>query len=131
MVTISAANGQLPYSEDQFRAFDAKGKPVTMADIIKAAGNADAVFLGELHDDPVGHAIEAEVFRRVYADYSAKRKVTLSMEMFERDVQIIINEYLNSLITEKQFTIRHGRGATTRLITARLSNLQKKSVWRS
>lgn len=103
MVTISAAIGQLPYSEDQFHAFDAKGNPVTMADMIKEAGNADAVFLGELHDDPVGHAIEAEVFRRVYAEYSAKRKVKLSMEMFERDVQIIVNEYLNGLITEKQF----------------------------
>ncbi len=103
MLTASSAYGQLPYSEDQFRAFDAKGNPVTMADIIKAAGGADAIFLGELHDDPVGHAIEAEVFRRVYAEYNAGRKVTLSMEMFERDVQIIVNEYLNGLITEKQF----------------------------
>jgi uncharacterized iron-regulated protein len=103
MFTAVTADAQLPYSEDQFRAFDAKGKPVTMVDIIAAAANADVVFLGELHDDPVGHAIEAEVFRRVYAEYAAKRKVTLSMEMFERDVQIVVNEYLSSLITEKQF----------------------------
>lgn len=103
MFTAVTADAQLPYSEDQFRAFDGKGNPVTMADIITAAGNADVVFLGELHDDPVGHAIEAEVFRRVYAEYASKRKVTLSMEMFERDVQIVVNEYLSGLITEKQF----------------------------
>lgn len=95
--------GQLPYSEDQFRAFNAKGDPVTMEDIIKAAGGADVVFLGEQHDDPVGHAIEAEVLRRVFATYAADRKVDLSMEMFEKDVQIVLNEYLSSLITEKQF----------------------------
>jgi uncharacterized iron-regulated protein len=103
MVSVTAGYGQLPYSEDQFRAFDAKGNPVTMADMIKAAGQADVIFLGELHDDPVGHAIEAEVFRRVFAEYSAKRKITLSMEMFEKDIQVVVNEYLNSLISEPQF----------------------------
>ena len=95
--------GQIPYSEDQFRVFDSKGNPATITDIIKAAGQTDAIFLGELHDDPVGHAIEAEIFRKIYAEYSAKSKVTLSLEMFERDVQIVVNEYLNSLITETQF----------------------------
>ena len=103
MFTAVTADAQLSYSEDQFRAFDRKGNRVTMADIITAAGNADVVFLGEQHDDPVAHAIEAEVFRRVYAEYAAKRKVTLSMEMFEQDVQIVLNEYLSGLITEKQF----------------------------
>jgi uncharacterized iron-regulated protein len=102
-VMYNAATGQIPYSEDQFRAFDANGNPRAIADIVKAAGAADVIFLGELHDDPVGHAIEAEVFRRVYAEYSVKRKVTLSMEMFEKDVQIVVNEYLASLISEPQF----------------------------
>ncbi|CAN5530909.1 hypothetical protein BH10ACI3_BH10ACI3_03850 [soil metagenome] len=102
-VMTVTGRGQLPYSEEQFRAFDGKGNPVTMADIIKAAGQTDVIFLGELHDDPVGHAIEAEVFRRVYAEYSAKRTVTLSMEMFERDVQIVVDEYMQSLISEPQF----------------------------
>ena len=103
MFTAVTADAQLSYSEDQFRAFDRKGKPGDHGDIITAAGNADVVFLGEQHDDPVAHAIEAEVFRRVYAEYAAKRKVTLSMEMFEQDVQIVLNEYLSGLITEKQF----------------------------
>jgi len=97
------AFGQLAYSEDQFRAFDAKGNPVTLADIVKAAGGADAIFFGELHDDAVGHAIQAEAFRRIVAEYSAGRKVTLSLEMFERDVQIVVNEYLNGQISEAQF----------------------------
>ncbi len=96
-------NAQIPYSEDQYRAFNSKGDPVTMADIIKAAGDSDVVFLGEQHDDPVGHAIEAEVFKRVFDSYAINRKVTLSMEMFEKDVQTVLNEYLSSLITETHF----------------------------
>lgn len=103
MISVTNTYGQLPFSESQFRAFDAKGAPVTVADIVSAAGAADAVFFGEQHDDPVAHAIQAELFRRVYAGYGTNRKITLSLEMFERDVQVILNEYLNSQITEKHF----------------------------
>ncbi len=95
--------GQIAYSEDQFRAFDAKGNPVTMDQIIKAIGDVDAVFLGEQHDDAVAHAIQAEIFKRTIEQYGAKRRVALSMEMFERDTQIVVNEYLNGQITEAQF----------------------------
>ncbi|MBK9768420.1 MAG: ChaN family lipoprotein [Chloracidobacterium sp.] len=52
---------------------------------------------------PVGHAIQAEIFRRIVAKYSPERKVALSLEMFERDVQIIVDEYWRGLISEAQF----------------------------
>ena len=96
-------NGQLPYSEEQFRVFDGKGKPASLAEIVSAAGNVDVLFLGELHDDAVGHAVQAESFRRIVAEYSAKRPVVLSLEMFERDVQTVVDEFLESLITERHF----------------------------
>lgn len=95
--------GQIPYSEEQFRAFDGKGNPVTMDQIVKAIGEMDAVFLGEQHDDAVAHAIQAEIFRRTVAQYGNTRRVALSLEMFERDTQIVVNEYLNGQITEAQF----------------------------
>ncbi len=95
--------GQIPYSEEQFRAFDGKGNPVTMDQIMKAIGETDVVFLGEQHDDAVGHAIQAEIFRRTVAQYGTSRRVALSLEMFERDTQIVVNEYLNGQITEAQF----------------------------
>src|SRR5262249_21900467 len=77
--------------------------PVTLDDIIAAMSSNDAVFLGEQHDDAVGHAIESELFRRAVEKYSAQHRVALSMEMFERDVQIVLNEYLAGLITEQHF----------------------------
>lgn len=103
VLTSSSIFAQMSYSEEQFRAFDAKGNAVTLADIVKAAGGADAIFFGELHDDAVGHAIQAEAFRRIVAEYAAGRKVVLSLEMFERDVQIVVDEYLNGRISEAQF----------------------------
>jgi len=86
-----------------YRVYDGQGNPVTLDAIVKAMADADAIFLGEQHDDAVGHAIEAELFRRAVQTYSPQRKVALSMEMFERDVQIVVNEYLSGLITEQHF----------------------------
>ena len=95
--------GQLKFSDEQIGIFDGKGNPATIEQILKVIGENEAVFLGELHDDAVGHAVQMEIFQRAVAQYSADRKIALSLEMFERDVQIILNEYLNGLISEAQF----------------------------
>ncbi|HMT09973.1 MAG TPA: ChaN family lipoprotein, partial [Pyrinomonadaceae bacterium] len=97
--------GQLAYNEEQFRLFDGKGNAVTMEQLVKAMGDVDAVFLGELHDDAVGHAVQAEVFRRVVAQYCQARQCALSLEMFERDVQTVLDEYLAGQISENHFML--------------------------
>lgn len=91
--------------DQHFRVFDRNGAPATMDQIVTAIGENDAVFLGEQHDDAIGHAIQLEIFKRVVANYSPKRKVALSLEMFERDVQTVVNEYLKGLITEQHFLL--------------------------
>ncbi|MEO7660491.1 MAG: ChaN family lipoprotein [Pyrinomonadaceae bacterium] len=98
-----AAFGQIPYSGDQVRVFDARGNPASIEQVIRAMGENEAVFLGELHDDAVGHAVQMELFQRAVAQYGSTRAVALSLEMFERDVQIVVNEYLSGLISEAQF----------------------------
>lgn len=104
LITMTlAANGQVPFSEDQSRVFTGKGTPASVSDIVRAAGNADVVFFGEQHDDAVGHAIQAEAFRRIVEAYSKERPIILSLEMFEHDVQIVLDEYLAGMITETQF----------------------------
>lgn len=94
---------QIPLSEADFRAFDKAGNPVNLSNIIDAAKDTDVVFLGENHDDAVAHALQLEIFKQVFAKYGAQKNVGLSLEMFERDVQIVIDEYLADLIPEKQF----------------------------
>ena len=55
------------------------------------------VFLGESHDDPTGHLLELEILRRM----KEQGPVLLSLEMFETDVQPVVDEYLSGLITEE------------------------------
>ncbi len=90
-------------SDDSYKIYDSDGNPAAINQIINAVGKADAVFLGENHDDAAAHYIQAEIFKKAVENYGKNRKVTLSMEMFERDVQIVLNEYLKDLITEKKF----------------------------
>ena len=92
-----------PIAEANYRVFDGQGNPADLNAIAAAAGKVDAVFLGEQHDDAAAHFLEAEIFKDIWGFYSQKRKVALSMEMFERDEQIVLDEYLKNLITEKKF----------------------------
>jgi len=90
-------------TEPDFRVFDGKGSTSSVDAIVKAVGENDVVFIGELHDDGIAHKIQLEIFRRALADLSGTRKVALSLEMFERDVQTVLDEYLGGLISEQHF----------------------------
>lgn len=95
--------------ETHYRAFDPKGKPVTLQEIVASLDNADVLFVGETHNDPTAHQLEAELLRladeRFAQGAQRRRAVALSMEMFERDVQTVVDEYLAGLITERHFLL--------------------------
>lgn len=87
----------------KFKVFDGKGNAVSIGNILEEAGKVDVVFLGEQHDDATAHALQFQIFKSVFEKYSNDKKIALSLEMFERDNQIVLNEYLSGLITEKKF----------------------------
>ncbi|MBP7415777.1 MAG: ChaN family lipoprotein [Pyrinomonadaceae bacterium] len=98
-----AVGAQVSVTPENYRVYDGQGNPSSIEAIVKSLDSVDAVFLGEQHDDAVAHALQAEIFKQAVAQYLATRKVALSLEMFERDVQIVVNEYLNGQISEAQF----------------------------
>lgn len=100
---LISAYSQTAFTETNYRVYDAQGNPASLEKIIDAGGKMDVIFLGEQHDDAVGHFLEAEIFKQIFEKYGKQRKVALSMEMFERDEQIVLDEYLKNLITEKKF----------------------------
>lgn len=93
----------------RFRVYTSEGDPATLEDIVEAMRDVDAVLVGEIHTDPVGHWIEAELLGSALAEFhvaedsGALRTLALSMEMFERDVQEVVDEYMGDFITESQF----------------------------
>jgi uncharacterized iron-regulated protein len=96
--------------ETNYRVFDPKGRAVNLQEIISALDKADVLIIGETHNDAVAHLLEAELLRRAEEHFTASssqhgRAVALSLEMFERDVQTVLDEYLEGLITERHFQL--------------------------
>ena len=76
-------------------------KKSSLKEIIKAMDDYDVVFYGEEHNDAVTHYLESTLFKKLYSKYG--KELALSLEMFDRDVQYIIDEYLNGWIKEYYF----------------------------
>lgn len=96
---------QTNVTDADYRIYSATGESASLAQIIQAGENAGAIFLGENHDDPVAHHLQAEVLRRVFERFGTARKLALSLEMFERDTQVVLDEYLQNLIPENHFLL--------------------------
>ncbi len=84
-----------------YKMFDEKGKNATYRELVEAASEADIVFFGELHDNPICHWLEYELTADLYA--ARGKNLVLGAEMFESDNQLIVNEYLAKLVKEKSF----------------------------
>lgn len=83
------------------RVFDTKTGAWTDFEVMAAdLAEADAVFVGEQHDDPNTHALE-----RALLDALARRRgdIVVSLEMFERDTQAALDSYLAGRIDETAF----------------------------
>ena len=68
--------------------------------MLAAIARADVVFVGEQHDDPNTHRLERALLEGI-----ARRRsdVVVSLEMFERDVQKRLDDYLAGRVTEEDF----------------------------
>jgi uncharacterized iron-regulated protein len=81
------------------------GKELTLTQLADELAGRDVVYFGELHDNVAGHQVYAEL-ARLLAD--RRPDFVLSMEMFERDVQGVVNDYLRGRIDEAAF-LKHSR----------------------
>ena len=79
------------------------GRDVPFASMVEDASRADVVFFGETHDDEETHRAE---FALLSAIGERREKVVLSLEMFERDVQPVLDAYLAGRIDEATFRER-------------------------
>jgi len=68
--------------------------------MVNAASKADIVFFGEEHDDPETHFAEFALLEGIG---QMRPNVVLSLEMFERDVQPILDDYLAGRTSEADF----------------------------
>ena len=83
------------------RVFDTRQKAFSDFETMLAdLARADAIFVGEQHDDPNTHRLELAIVEGL-----TRRgvSVVVALEMFERDVQAQVEGYAAGRITEEQF----------------------------
>lgn len=78
----------------------ASGQDLAFSDLVQRIAGADVVFFGEQHDDPETHRTELGVLDAIGR---SGRPVILSLEMFERDVQGVLDDYLAGRVGEAEF----------------------------
>jgi uncharacterized iron-regulated protein len=90
------------FSETRVKMYDTEsGEVISLADIIARTADKKLIVFGEEHNDSLAHVVQHSLFTALLDKYP---EVVLSMEMFERDVQLVLDEYLIGLISESSFT---------------------------
>ncbi|MEO1257064.1 MAG: ChaN family lipoprotein, partial [Bacteroidota bacterium] len=69
----------------------ASKQEITLEELIEATSDTEVLVFGEQHDDSIAHDLQDKIYAMLLDKYTT---VALSMEMFETDGQLILDEYL-------------------------------------
>ncbi|HLO90996.1 MAG TPA: ChaN family lipoprotein, partial [Lentimicrobium sp.] len=86
---------------DAYKIFDKDGDEANFRKLADKAMDADVVLFGELHNNPISHWLELEVAREMHSRIG--NKLVMGAEMFEADNALIVNEYLQGKVKDKNF----------------------------
>ena len=84
-----------------YRLFTATGKPADYGQLLKALAQAEVVFFGEQHNDPIGHWLELQLTKDLAR--LKQGQLVLGLEMLERDVQPLVDQYTTGELDDKAF----------------------------
>ncbi|WP_185287234.1 ChaN family lipoprotein [Chryseobacterium lactis] len=91
--TLSAQN----FKAYQF--YDKKGKEVKTDKLVKELAEYDVIFFGENHNSSINHWLQLKITEALYEKKNGQ--LILGAEMFERDNQPQLNQYLNGTFDAK------------------------------
>ncbi len=84
-----------------YRIYNQKGKDIPYSKMVRQLADADIIFFGELHDNPIAHWLQRELTGDLHV--LGTKQLVLGAEMFESDNQLLLDEYLGGKITEAKF----------------------------
>jgi uncharacterized iron-regulated protein len=84
-----------------YKLYDRNGRELQYNALLDDLAGHEVILFGEVHNNPIVHWLQLEVFKDLYD--LRKKGVVIGAEMFEADVQIILNEYLPGAISHQHF----------------------------
>jgi uncharacterized iron-regulated protein len=97
ILTVNLSHTEKP----AYLIYNNEGELVTYNELLSAASDHSLIFFGELHNNPLAHWLQLELVRDLAAD--SAQTLAIGFEMFETDQQILLDEYVNGLITTTTF----------------------------
>ncbi|GAB3907334.1 ChaN family lipoprotein [Larkinella knui] len=93
----------LAFTSDKpaYQFYTQKLKTVSYQKVLKEAADADIVFFGELHNNPICHWLELQLTKDLHEQ--KKEQLVLGAEMFEADNQTALSDYVSGKTTDKEF----------------------------
>ncbi len=85
-----------------YRIYDTHAQQeIDLDKLVEALADTDVIFFGEEHNDSVAHVVQHALLVALDERYDG---VALSLEMFVSDDQLVLDEYLAGLITERNLS---------------------------
>ena len=98
---------QTPKAErrtDELRAyalFDDSGREISFEELIDRLAPSEVIFIGEVHNCPITHWLELKIAQALYERHG--NSLVMGAEMLESDIQLILDEYMQRLISPDRF----------------------------
>lgn len=86
---------------DDIMVYNRAGEKVNFNQVLDVAKDKKYVFFGELHGNKTAHQAELAIYQALHKTHG--NNLILGMEMFEMDVQPILDEYFSDLINQRSF----------------------------
>ena len=100
LTSFIVISSSILFGQDKaFEIYNKTGKKTKYSKVIKEASNTDVLFFGEIHNDPIAHWLQLEITKSLYKT----NKLILGAEMFERDNQQQLSDYINKRIDISSF----------------------------
>ncbi|MFK8101430.1 MAG: ChaN family lipoprotein [Saprospiraceae bacterium] len=84
-----------------YQLFNPAGEKINYGEMLAVMDSTDILCFGELHNNPIAHWLQLELTKDLYTKKA--NQLVLGAEMFETDNQLLIDEYLQGQISEKNF----------------------------
>lgn len=82
-----------------YQFYDQKGKEINTDKLVKELAQYDVVFFGENHNSSINHWLQLKITEALFVKKNGQ--LTLGAEMFERDNQSQLNQYLSGKFDAK------------------------------
>ncbi|MCL8537445.1 ChaN family lipoprotein [Chryseobacterium gallinarum] len=82
-----------------YQFYDKKGKEITTEKLVRELAGYDVVFFGENHNSSINHWLQLKITEALYE--KKKGQLILGAEMFERDNQAQLDQYLSGKFDAK------------------------------